>query len=550
MNNKTKFSLFAPTLSEVNLLGCFSDWKPMAMKKQEDGYFILDVALADGKYDYKFEVLSKSWFFEEGKKVIVSDPYGIEVDENSKNTTIKVVNGKIISDEYKWQYDHIPLCPNNELIIYELHVSDFSGGEADEKVRGKFRHIIEKLDYLQDLGITAIELMPIKEYPGVYAWGYTPLNFFSIESSYGNTLELKELVDKAHKHGIRVIVDGIYNHGHTDTPLAHIDHDYWFHHKPKEEEFSWGPQFNYEFKDPNLNIYPARKFITDNITYWINNFHLDGIRYDAVKHIENHEALQLMRDTATKVAGDKQFINIGEYFPEDPKLVVEGIMDSCWQDQFFWRISNKLFNDGSFSLSEIEEIIDPQKRGFTDCTQTVNYVSNHDHSRPLPQLGEKGVFDEEAFGRNHLAATLLFTAVGIPMIWMGEEFGEYKNKSLDPAKIDWTLLANERNRNLFNHYKRLIELRKKNEALTGNHINFFQKDEGSGVLAFVRWTDSGKRVVVIANLSGTPHYDYVVNGFPCSGTWQDWIADVPIEVSNDTLVTTLGSFEGKVFVWW
>ncbi|CAF3241048.1 unnamed protein product [Rotaria sp. Silwood2] len=149
---------------------------------------------------------------------------------------------------------------------------------------GKFLSIIEKLDYLSDLGINAIELMPImgskeKEHD----WGYLPRHFFCLKSTYGSINDLKLLVDKCHQRKIRVFLDCVFNHSDKDASLALIDRNYWYYkgrHHP-DDPFWWGPEFNYEFEDKNLNIKPAVKFITDVVKYWIREFHLDGIRFDA-----------------------------------------------------------------------------------------------------------------------------------------------------------------------------------------------------------------------------------------------------------------------------
>ncbi len=350
---------------------------------------------------------------------------------------------------------------------------------------------------------------------------------------------------------MRVIFDGIYNHAHQDCPLAQIDHDYWFHHDPKDPRFSWGPQYNYELWDEKLQVHPARKFITENIAYWIREFHIDGIRYDAAKQIDNFDALRLFRETARKAAGAKPFINIAEYLPEDPALVTgeNPPMDAVWHDQFFWRIADGILANKPVDFPAIKQVIDPSQRGFTDCRQAVNYVSNHDHRRLMPRLAEYGMFDGAAFGRANLASTLLLTAVGIPMIWMGGEFGECKPKSNGPSKIDWKLLDNEPNRNLHNHYRRMIQLRTQNEALQQNFIQFFFEDPARNVLAFVRWTEHGKRVVVIANLRDLPQNDLHIPNMPCAGRWHDWIADRAVDVPDDGLRIDLSGLEAKVLVW-
>jgi 1,4-alpha-glucan branching enzyme len=189
MSSPIEFKLFAPYNRNAALVGSFSDWQDMPMQKSSDGYFQTTVELEDGVYQYKFRVQSKSWFLEADQWVEVTDPYATDVDGTTaeENAILRVKNGKRIVDTYVWQHDDRPLPADHELVIYEMHVADFSGGEDDPLQRGRYKHIIEKLDYLTDLGINAIELMPIKEYPGDYSWGYNPRYFFAPETSYGST---------------------------------------------------------------------------------------------------------------------------------------------------------------------------------------------------------------------------------------------------------------------------------------------------------------------------------------------------------------------------
>lgn len=552
-----EFSLFAPTISQATLIADFTDWHDRNMTKYADGTFRLRVTLPDGDYQYRFRVRSKSWFYRRGQWVTITDPQARRVEERTGNGIFRVRDGRMVTDTYVWRHDDKLLPPNNQLVIYEMHVADFSGGEDDKYARGQFKHIVGKLDYLAELGINAIELMPIKSFPGDYSWGYNPQHLFAPEEAYGPTEDLKRLIDECHARGMRVIFDGVYNHAHTDCPLAQIDHDYWFHHEPKDRAYSWGPQYNYEHYDPELGVHPARRFIGENIAYWVREFHIDGIRYDAARQIENYDAMRHMSATARTTAGAKPFINIAEYLPEDPQLVGPPEsgkpMDAAWHDQYFWRLADTILLNRALDLNAIKEVIDPSLRGFTDCTQVVNYISNHDHRRLLPRLAQEGkIFEDYAFARAHLASTLLLTSVGIPMIWMGEEFGEYKPKTQGPAKIDWQLLRNQQNRDLFNHYKRMIALRKGHPALQQNFIQFIHEDKEAGILAFVRWTEGGDRVVVIANFLDVPRSGYHIPAFPkveTPGHWQDWIADRPVETADDGLHIDLGGLEAKVLVW-
>jgi len=530
-------------------MGCFSDWEEIPMEKDEEGNFRTKVDLEDGVYQYKFRVQSKSWFLEADQWVDVIDPYATDIDDPTQNAVVRIKNGDRIIDTYVWKHDDKPLPADRELVIYEMHVADFSGGEADPLARGKYKHVVEKLDYLVDLGINAIELMPLKEYPGDYSWGYNPRYFFAAESSYGTTEELKNLIDECHARGIRVIIDGIYNHSESSSPLTQIDHDYWYHHAPRDPDNNWGPEFNYEFYDEKLGTYPARKFIGDTVRYWVKEYHLDGIRFDAARQLGNYDFMHWIVQEAKNVAGPKPFYTVAEYIPEDPSITnVDGPMDGCWHDSFYHSIIPQLCGD-NFDLERLKEVIDCKRQGFLGATNVVNYLSNHDHDRVFSELGDRGILDEPAFKRAKLGAVLLMTAVGVPLIWMGEEFGEYKAKTIEQSKIDWTLLGNDMNKGLWEYYKGLIHLRKNNQALYTENIEFFHEDPESKVFAYTRWNDEGSRVVVVANMSENYLAGYSVPHFPANGTWHEWTGNYDVESVDDNIMIDLPEYEGKVFVW-
>lgn len=547
--NTIEFVLFAPYNKGAALMGSFSDWKEIPMKKGKDGYFRTEVELEDGVYDYKFKVQSLSWFFEPDQWVDVIDPYATDVDDSTAVAKVRIKDGNKIVDTYVWKHDDKPLPPDHELVIYELHVADFSGGEDDPNPRGKYKHVIEKLDYICELGINAIELLPVKEYPGEYSWGYNPRYFFATETSYGTTAELKELIDECHGRGIRVLMDGIFNHSEASSPLTQIDHDYWYHHSPRDPDNNWGPEFNYEHYDENLQTYPARKFIGDVVRFWIEEYHIDGIRYDAARQIANYDFMHWIVQEAKNTAGMKPFYNIAEHIPETTSITnVDGPMDACWHDSFRHTVTVHICGD-TFDLEQLKDVIDCKRQGFMGATNVVNYLTNHDHDRLMVELGKRDIFDAEAFKRAKLGAVILMTAVGVPMMWMGQAMGEYKPKTPDPSKIDWTLLENDLNRSLFEYYKGLINLRKNNQALYTENIDFFHENAEAKVIAYTRWNDEGSRVVVIANFSDNYLAGYTVPNFPADGTWHEWTHDFNIEAGNGQIMIDLPEYEAKVLVW-
>ncbi|WP_013325003.1 alpha-amylase family glycosyl hydrolase [Gloeothece verrucosa] len=550
MANLIEFKLFAPYNKEVELIGSFSDWQSIQMKKDDQGYFRTKVELEDGVYQYKFRVRSRSWFVEPDQWIDIVDPYATDViDDADQKGVVRIKDGDIIVDTYVWKHDDKPLPADHELVIYEMHVADFSGGEDDPYARGKYKHVIEKLDYLCELGINAIELMPVKEYPGEYSWGYNPRYFFATESSYGTTEGLKQLIDECHARGIRIIMDGIYNHSEASCPLTQIDHDYWYHHSPKDPDNNWGPEFNYEHYDENLDVKPAWKFIGEVVRFWIEEYHIDGIRYDAAKQIANYDFMHWIVQETKKVAGSKPFYNIAEHIPDTPTLTnLDGPMDGCWHDSFFHAMMPHLCGD-RFDLEELKNVIDGKRQGYMGTTNIVNYIGNHDHRRLMLELADRNIFDEAAFKRVKLGYAILMTAIGVPMIWMGEEFGDYHPKEINPNKIDWTLLKNDSNKGLFEYVKGLVNLRKQNHALYTTNIDFFHENPETQVLAYTRWNDEGSRIVVVANFSDNFLAGYEVPNFPANGNWHEWTMNYDVENSHDNLITDLAEYEAKVFVW-
>ncbi len=550
-----EFDLFAPNNKAATLIGSFSEGQEIPMEKGEDGYFRTKVSLEDGVYQYKFRIQTKSPNFESDQWVDVVDPYATDVDDEKQIGIVRVKDGKKVVDAYVWQHDDTPLPQNHELVIYEMHVADFTGGEVDQYRRGKYVDAIEKLDYLKELGINAIELMPVNEYPGDYSWGYKVRHFFATESSYGSTEDLKRFIDECHGRGIRVIIDGIYNHTDEECPLMLIDRNYWYYkymHYPEDPQNYWGPEFNYDNYDEKLDVKPAWKYVGDVVKYWVEEFHIDGIRFDAVRQLANDEFLEWVAQQAKKNTAPKPFYNIAEHIPDTSKITApEGPLDACWHESFRYFVVPHICGE-TFELERLKEVLDPKRQGYATAINVVNYLSTHDREHLFRELGDRGIFGEAAFRRAKLAAVMLMTAMGVPMLWMGEEFGEHKRKSetvTQPKKIAWALLERPENHDLFEHYKSLIALRKKSPALQSDNIEFFHENPNNKVFAFVRWNDMGDRVVVIANFFAQTLNGYQVPHFPAAGKWLDWLSKSEIEATQDRLAIDLPEYEAKVLVY-
>ncbi len=144
---------------------------------------------------------------------------------------------------------------------------------------------------------------------------------------------------------------------------------------------------------------------------------------------------------------------------------------------------------------------------------------------------------------------ITMTAVGVPLLWMGEEFGEYKYKTQEQAKIDWTLLGHDLNRGLFDFCKGMIHLRKSNHALYTANIDFIHENPEAKVLAYSRWNEEGSRVVVVANFSDQFLGAYHIPNFPAAGKWHEWTRDYDVEAGDDGIMIDIGDYEAQVFVW-
>lgn len=555
MPNLIQFNLFAPRNEKAALIGTFSQWEEISMRKDGDGYFRTSVELDDGVYPYKFLVQTQSPNLETDQWVEVIDPYATDVDEEKNYGLVRIKDGQRIVDTYVWQHDDTLLPDNHEIVIYEMHVADFTGGEDDPHRRGKYVDAIAKLDYLSELGINAIELMPVNEYPGDYRWGYKVRHYFATESSYGSTAQLKQFIDECHARGIRVFIDGIYNHTDEECPLLLIDRNYWYYqhrHYPEDPANYWGPEFNYDNYDETLDIKPAWKYIGDVVRYWIREYHIDGIRFDAVRQLANNKFMEWLANEAKQATAPKPFYAIAEHIPDTSTIVhPEGPLDACWHESFHYFVIPHICGE-IFELERLKEILDPRRQGYVAPTNVINYLATHDREHIFRELGDRGIFGEAAFGRAKLAAVLLMTAMGVPMLWMGEEFGEHKRKSektTQPKKIAWPLLERELNRDLFEYYKTLIALRKRNPALQGENIEFFYENPEVKILAYARWHNEDSRVVVVANFSDNYLTSYTIPNFPANGTWHEWTGNYDVEARDGSLTIDLPEYTAKVLVW-
>ena len=492
---KHTFSVYAPT---TPLISCrCSAWgdEPRAMIRGDDGTWTLEADLPEGTHVYTYHLKSLSWFAK-GQEVDVADPLARFLDEK-QGATVVVIPPPIGADEYAWKHDAQEHPSHDRLAIYEVYVQDVS-----EAGGGTFNSVVARLEHIAHMGFTAIELMPITTSDTGKGWGYTPAFFYSVEPRFGSEIELCRLVDEAHGHGMAVFLDGVYNHASKDCPLAHIDHDCYFHHDPKDPGTAWGPQFNYGLNLLGTTEFPARHFIKQKIAHWIQLFHVDGIRYDAVSQIRDRHFLGEMTSWAREIAGAKPFFAVAECLPVERELVgPNGPMDACWRDSFSHGVRRLL--SGTWDGDEIERCIDCRKDGFLSGKDVVNFLASHDTGYTARHLLDAGLDEDATLYRMRLGLVLLFTAVGLPMVWMGDEFGCATPCNQEPHPLPWSLIeADPRRAALVSLTRTLLHLRRDHAALRGDDCTILARNDLDGVLIFHRWDGSGGRVLVAFHGAG------------------------------------------------
>jgi malto-oligosyltrehalose trehalohydrolase len=524
------FALWAPLKKSVHLIGDFNEWKPEPLKVDESGLWWIEKQLDPGTYVYQF-VLDGA--------TTICDPYArrIRWDEGSPQPQAVIEVG---AQPYEWHDGDFGIKPLNQLVIYEMHVGNFSP-------EGTFDGVIERLDYLAELGIDAIELMPVQEFPGDQGWGYNPAYMFTVESAYGSVEDFKRMVDAAHQRGIGVILDMVLAHTAPDSPLVQL--------YPRDQNPYFNPDDNrWGFPEFNQTSDAAKRFFRDVQDYWLTEFHVDGFRYDYIEGI-SYDGTNGASFLAWAAKQSKPYAYlIAEAIVQDPAAVVRDTdMDCSWHWQFMKVMRAQLF-EGEYEgnsygdLDAVERVLRFDGDGYQDNAQPVIYLETHDEERLMadaqscnPNIDEAG-----AIRKSMLGAIALFTAQGVPMLYQGQEFGTSSPKTIDVSKLPWENLESDAGRALHQHYATLAYLRHMQGALHTNNFQVLLKDAEKRVIVFHRWDDNGSDVVVALNFS--PVDQHVTFAFPRAGRWHEWLNDYDEQVSGEEQEFELNDSYGKIWV--
>ena len=424
-NGQCTFSLWAPECNTVSVVIHASPEVTWPMEKSEMGYWSVTVNHVTPGMQYWYKL---------NDELLRPDPA-------SRWQPAGVHGPSAVTDTaFDWSDETWPGMELSEMILYELHTGTFTAA-------GNFQGIISRLDYLQSLGITAIEIMPIAQFPGHHNWGYDGVFPFAIHNEYGSTADLKQLVNEAHRRGIAVILDVVYNHlGPEGNYLA--DFGPYFSDKYK---LFWGSSVNYD----GAWCDGVRNYFIQNALMWLDEFRMDGLRLDAVHAIFDSSAKHVMEELAEQVRAleqrtQRRKILIAEFDLNNPRYITPvekgGFgMDAQWVDEFHHALHAVITGERTGYYEDFGQLemlarslqhsyvytgqYSPHRKRFfgrepkhTAYNQCISFVQNHD------QVGNRLLGDRlstliPAEGLK-LAAAALLLSPHVPLLFMGEEYGE------------------------------------------------------------------------------------------------------------------------------
>jgi 1,4-alpha-glucan branching enzyme len=473
----------------------------------------------------------------------------------------------------------------HELAVYQFHVGVFSARDANgHDVRrrrvAKLLDTLDRIDYLADLGVNAVQPLPVVEFHGEWSLGYNGTDLFSPETDYcvpsqhltpyldrvnnllagrgqppvrrnqlvGQVNQLKAFVDVCHVYGIAVLVDVVYNHAGGDLDRHSLD---YFdmpvvpdrHNSLYFSGGEWAGGKVFAFSKPEV-----RSFLIENAAMFLDEYHMDGLRFDEVTVIDSNGGWSFCQDmTATLRYRKPSAALIAEYWGDHRWLAVQPSPGGMGFDLGYAAglregVRGALAQAAGGASALID--LSPVRRGLQRpwntayAWQAYNCIENHDlvldaegdHRKPrIARLG--GGEDPRSWyarSRARVATGLLLTAPGVPMIFMGQEFLEDKLWSDNPNRGDlmiWWEGVEGADRHMadFHRFTRdLLMLRRRHPALCGESVVVYPLDDHSRVLAFQRWVPgAGRDVVVVASLAESTFHGNFALGFPRGGRWHE-----------------------------
>ncbi|HUF53322.1 MAG TPA: malto-oligosyltrehalose trehalohydrolase [Dehalococcoidia bacterium] len=439
----------------------------------------------------------------------------------------------------------------SEYVIYELHVGTFSQ-------EGTFDGVISYLDYLDELGVTAIELMPVAQFPGARNWGYDGVGLYAAQNTYGGPDGLRRLVDECHRRGLAVVLDVVYNHLGPEGNYLRDFGPYFTdrYHTP------WGDAVNYDGPGSD-NV---RRFFIENALYWTIDCHVDALRLDAVHAIIDYFAYTFLEELGEAVHGAGERLGRAIHLmPEtdlnDPRFVRPRRqggygLDAQWNDDFHHALHSALTGerDGYYSdFGRLEQMATAMRRGYVLAGEYSGYRQRRHGSSPDGLDGEKFIVCAQnhdqvgnrmlgerlsaliSFESQKLAAGVTLLSPFIPLLFMGEEYGEtapfqyfvdheetdlrdavrsgrraefasfaWNEEPPDPAapetfersRLNHSLRERGPHRALVNLYRELLRLRRETPALANLKLSCLEAEALGELLTLRRWVDGGQALAI------------------------------------------------------
>ncbi|MFN0032423.1 MAG: alpha-amylase family glycosyl hydrolase [Flavobacteriales bacterium] len=570
-NNTVILQLYAPNKDFVYLLGDFNGWQfsqDYMMKRNVAGdiYWLqLDNLDANTLYRFQYSIDVEDMRVADVYSELILDPWNDPwisettfpnlPDYPSCQTSQAVSVFKINEENFDWTDGAFVRPPKSRLVIYELLVRDFT----EER---NYQTLLDTLDYLDHLGITCIELMPINEFEGNDSWGYNPSFYFAPDKAYGTPESLKALVNECHNRGIAVIMDIALNHSFGQNPMVRMYFnpdagDYgqptaenpWFNEVPKHD-FNVGYDFNHESTR-------TRNFCKRVVEYWMEEYHIDGYRFDLSKGFTQNNTLGNLGAWA---AYDQSRVNILNDYHDHMQstepgsyLILEHLADNSEE--------SVLQGDGLMLWGNLANAYDQSSMGYgTDCNLSwgsyqargwsnphlVTYAESHDEERMMYKNinfgNNNGGYDinnlNTALDRQELAHTFLIPLPGPKMIWQFGELGyDYsinycQDGTVDPDCRTYAKPVRWDYRDVAERYKvykvtAALNHLKKTEALFST--TDYDIDLG-GLGKRLHLNSNTLNACIVGNFNVTQIN--MVPGFQHTGTWYDYFTGNPVDVND------------------
>lgn len=560
-NTSVTLVLYAPGKSNVVVIGDFSNWAVLCanqMNKTSDGnYFWMTIAGLTPGTEYAYQYLIDN-------TIKTADPYTQKVLDpddsfidavtypNLKPYPTGLTTGAVsvlqtAEPQYNWQVNNFIKPDKRNLIIYELLIRDFTAQHS-------YQSLIDSLQYLKNIGINAIELMPINEFDGNESWGYNTSFYFAPDKYYGTKNKLKEFIDKCHQNGIAVILDVVYNHCTGNAPQAKM---YWdaANNRPAANN-PWLNQtapHAYAFFNDFNHTSPATQYLVQrSLNHWLAEYKVDGFRFDLAKGFTQTQSntTTIENYDATRVANLKRYYD--GTIPGHPGtyMILEflGTLPSQEEQEYaahgfmLWGNNNAVYNQctmGYTSNSDISPVVynDP-KRGFNNPAE-VGYMQSHDEERTMYKNitfgNSSGSYNVKtlstALAREEAAAAVFFTVPGPKMIWQFEERGydvplNYGGSNVANKPPRWEYMTVPERRHLYDTYKSIIDLRLNNPAIFNSTSFTYDFYNNGGLYKLFQIADpanGGLKVTVVANLDVIAQSRSVT--FQVTGNWVNYISN-------------------------